>query len=151
MITFLEQTHSILRYVVLFLLLWSVIHSFIKYRKKDSYTSTDDSLYLSTFIFTHIQLLIGLVLYFMGPKGYSFFKMDMGDLMSNAFSRFYAIEHPTGMLLAIILVTMGRILSKKQKEDYAKHLRIFIYFLIALVIIFISIPWPFRNLGTSWI
>jgi hypothetical protein len=75
----------------------------------------------------------------------------MGEMMASSAHRFYGIEHIFGMLVAIALITIGRIKSKKLTDDLAKHKTTFTFFLIALIIIFVTIPWPFRNMGTSWI
>lgn len=141
--------HSSLRYVILVLLVVTIINSILKLKK--GYNKTDDKLSLYTFIFTHIQLLIGLGLYFLGPKGVNLFSAGMSEVMSTSGLRFFAIEHMFGMLVAIALITIGRIKMKKLTEAYAKHKTILIYYGIALIIILITIPWPFRGFGHGWI
>jgi hypothetical protein len=71
--------------------------------------------------------------------------------MKDSVARFYAVEHMTGMLIAIILITIGRGVSKKDIPDGVKHKRTFWFFLVALVIILASVPWPFRaGIARPW-
>jgi len=65
--------------------------------------------------------------------------------------RFYSVEHLAGMLIAIILITIGYSSAKRLKEDRLKFKKIFTFYLIGLILILASIPWPFRSeLGGSW-
>ena len=93
-------------------------------------------------ISVHVQLVLGLVLYFISPK-VNF------DQISNSLTRFYTIEHTVGMLLAIVLVTVGRSRSRRMSGDALKHRTVAIFYGIGLLLILVSIPWPFRNLGAG--
>jgi hypothetical protein len=99
----------------------------------------DRKLALFTMVIAHVQLLIGFSLYFM--RGWHDLIGEMGD----AFIRFRALEHPLGMLIAIILITMGYGRVKRGENDAAKFKAVKVFFGLALVIILISIPWPFRE------
>ncbi len=98
-------------------------------------------------ILVHLQLVIGLILYSISPK---VLLKDIGSTMKDPLFRFFAVEHLIGMLIAIIIITIGRSKSKKINEDIKKHKIIFVYYLIGLVIIFMSIPWPFLKSFGSW-
>jgi len=135
----LLRAHSGLRYVVLGLLIAAV---FAAYSNWQSNKQGDSKIYLFALIATHTQLLIGLILYFMSPK------VDF-SLISNKVFRFYSIEHVFMMLIAIVLITVGRVRSKKV-EGADKHRTILYFYAMALVIILAAIPWPFRNLGAGW-
>ncbi|MCD8529279.1 MAG: hypothetical protein LRY27_04845 [Chitinophagales bacterium] len=141
--------HSFMRWLILIALVWSIFSSYKKWKANDVFTKQDNTLNLVTFIFAHVQLLLGLALYFMGNKGMNYFGME--DFMKNSMMRFFAIEHIFGMLIAIGLITFGRIKMKKLTDATAKHKTIFIYYLIALLIILVTIPWPFRGFGNGWI
>jgi hypothetical protein len=151
MLTGLQHTHSLLRYILLIALIATVVNSFLKMRGKKPFVALDNKLSLYTFIFTHTQLLIGIVLYAISPLVKGAWAMGMGNMMASSVHRFYGIEHAFGMIIAISLITLGRIKSKKLNDDLAKHKTTFVYFLIALIILLVTIPWPFRNMGTSWI
>ena len=100
-------------------------------------------------ISAHTQLLLGLILWFFGDVGFKLVRNtgDFGALMKDDVARFWTMEHNLGMLAAIILITIGRGVSKKNITDAAKHKRSFWFFFIALVLILISIPWPGRDAG----
>ena len=142
--------HSALRYLILIALVITIVNAFLKMKGKKPFAPIDDKLSLITFILSHMQLLLGLALYFIGAKGMSLFANGMGEVMKTSVLRFFAVEHIFGMLIAIVLITMGRVRSKKQSNDVAKHKTIFVYYLIALIIIIVSIPWPFRGFGQAW-
>ena len=135
----LLHAHSGLRYVVLGLLIAAIIAAYSNWQ---SGKQGDSKIYLFAFISTHVQLLIGLILYAMSPK------VNFG-LISDKLFRFYSIEHGFMMLIAIVLITVGRIRSKKL-EGAARHRTVLYYYSLALVIILAAIPWPFRNLGSGW-
>jgi ABC-type arginine/histidine transport system permease subunit len=134
----LLRAHSGLRYVVLALLIAAIVIAFSKWQKSEN---SDSKVYLFALIATHTQLLIGLILFFMSPK-VNF------DLIKEKVFRFYSIEHGFMMIIAVILVTMGRARAKKlQGAD--KHRTILVFYSMALIIILAAIPWPFRNLGAG--
>lgn len=94
-------------------------------------------------ISAHTQLLVGLILYFTSPM------VQFGNT-ANAEIRFFTMEHSTMMIVAIVFMTLARILSKKGKTDSAKFMRLFIFSLLALLIIFMAIPWPFSHVARPW-
>lgn len=139
----LIHAHSGLRYVVLALLLFAIFKAFTK---KSTYTESDRKLNLFTLIATHTQILIGFVLYFMSEK-----VRFVGETMSDAFLRFFALEHVFGMVFAAVLITIGHSKSKKADSAEVKNKKIAVFYTIALVLILASIPWPFREaLGGKW-
>ena len=140
MLTGFGHLHSANRYILLALLLVVIITSFLKWKGKKEYTKQDNKLNLLTFIFAHLQLLLGFVLYF--SKGWHNFFLDY---KGESFLRFFGIEHMVGMLIAITLITLGRIKGKKIEDSMRRHKLTFWYFFIALIIILITIPWPFRE------
>lgn len=100
-------------------------------------------------ITAHIQLLAGLILYLISDivkTGLS----DMGGAMKDPALRFWTVEHILGMVIAIALITLGRMGLKKADNDISKHKNIAIYFLIGLFILLISIPWPFSAISRPW-
>lgn len=145
MLTGIIHAHSGLRWILLVLLIAAITNAFKKWKNKEKFVDLDNKLSLFTLIFAHIQLLLGLFLFFKSPK-----VMLSGLDMANAVARFFTVEHTLGMLAAIILITVGRIQSKKITDDALKHKKIFVMFLIALLLILVSIPWPFRGLGSNW-
>lgn len=146
MLTGLNHLHSSLRYVIVILFILSILSAFIKWRGKKGFTKGDKMLYMFTMVFCHIQLVIGLILYF-GYEHYRSFSTE-GAMKISAL-RFFAMEHFAGMLLGIILVTVGHSLAKRTVDEVKKHQKIFIFYTISFLVIFFSIPWPFlKDFGT---
>ncbi|MBS1919100.1 MAG: hypothetical protein JST17_02495 [Bacteroidetes bacterium] len=140
--------HSGLRWVVLLLLLIVVFRSATA--GKRPFNSTDKKYGLFAMIVCDIMLLIGIYQWVAGSLGLSNLQNNsMKDIMQNATLRFFSIEHPIGMLIAIVMVHIGRIYSKKNLPDAVKHKRILLFFGLALLIILVSLPWPFREAGVG--
>lgn len=141
----LQHLHSVNRWVVLVLLLLTIITAFQGWFGKKAYTEGDRKKALFTLIFTHVQLILGLILYFISPH------VKNGGGMKDSFWRFYAVEHLALMVIAIILITAGYALAKRKATDLAKFKTTAIYYVIALLLILAGIPWPFRAaLGGGW-
>ena len=139
----LVHAHSGLRWLVLGLLIYAIYNAF---SSKTSYEKRDKMINLFAMISLHIQLVLGLILYYTSGN----VSFDSG-WMKNAVTRFYGMEHLLGMLLAIIVVTVGRKMAEKQEEPEQKNKKILVWYTIGLVLILASIPWPFREaLNGSW-
>ncbi len=143
MLNGLIHAHSGLRWVVLALLVAATFMSLLKWRSNAPYTEGGRKLNLFTMIFMHIQLLLGLALFFMSGR------VDFSQ-MKDAMFRFFSVEHSVMMLLAIALVTIGYSKSKKATEEAKKYKTVFIYYGIALLLVLVAIPWPFRGWGNGW-
>lgn len=141
--------HSLLRWAIIILLIVNISRSLLH---KNSYTNTDRSWNLRLVIITHITLLVGLYQYFFGPKGFALVKaFGMKAVMKDAQLRFWVIEHLTGMIIAIVLITITSSISKAVFEsDTKKHRKLFWLYAIALFVIFASVPWPFRFHEIPW-
>jgi hypothetical protein len=137
--------HSGTRWIVLILLLFTILNSYSNWKTGKSFGVKDKLSALLTLIFTHIQLLVGLILYFMSP----WVRFGSG-MMSDAKLRFYTIEHFIMMIAAVAVITIGYSRSKKAENDKVKHRKLFVWYLIALLIIMAAIPWPFRIDGANW-
>ena len=140
----LKHAHSGLRWVVLALLLYAIYNAYSGWKSGRSYADSDRKVNLFTMISAHIQLLIGLVLWIMGGR----FNIN-GDVMKDAALRFFAVEHFTLMLIAIILISIGNGKAKRAAEDVKKFKSSFWFFLIGLVLILVAIPWP-PKYGAGW-
>jgi hypothetical protein len=154
MYTGLLHLHSFLRWVILILEIIAIYKSFTGMTGGRPFTAGDRKAGLFLMISAHTQLLVGLYLYLAGPWGLAnISNLGFGEAMKDPVTRFYGIEHIFGMLVAIVLITIGKGVAKKAIPDAAKHKRSFWFFLVALVIILATIPWPFRVVGAGrhWI
>lgn len=148
MYNILLRVHSIGRWILLLLLLIAIFNSLVAGRRPWIRSDARTGSILT--IFADIMLLIGLALWYFGDWGFKMIKsMGMSAVMKNATIRFFAIEHLAMMLIAIILLHIGKAQGKKPISDRAKHRRTVVFYLIALILILISIPWPFRAVGAG--
>ena len=139
----LVHAHSGLRWIALILLVAAVVTAISRWQSRSSYTDGNRKLYLFTLISVHTQLVIGLILLFISPK-VNF------SMISDKLYRFYSVEHTAGMLIAIILITIGYSRSKRASIDTTKHRLVSIFYGLGLLLILVSIPWPFRIVGAGW-
>jgi hypothetical protein len=145
--------HSILRWVLLVLLVVAIVKSYSGMMAGSSFTEGDRKVGLFLMIAAHTTLMLGLVLWFFGAFGLALVEDNgMGAVMKNAVMRYWVVEHFVGMLIAIALITIGRGVAKKSIPDANKFKRAFWLFLVALIIILATIPWPFRTgVGRPWL
>lgn len=145
----LVHVHSVGRWIVLLLLLIAIFNSLVAGNRP--FIKSDNRTGLLLTIFADLMLLIGLALWYFGPKGYEAMQSGggMGEIMKEPGSRFFVVEHFVGMLVALILIHIGKAQAKKKISDKAKHRRTLIFYLLALLIILASVPWPFRQVGAG--
>lgn len=137
--TGLLHLHSTLRWVALILLVVTVVGAL---RGGQSFTEGARKRGLFTMIALHLQLVFGFVLYFAGNNGVALFQQ--ANVMKDSVLRFFAVEHMMGMVVGIVLGTLGHSLVKRTNGDQAKYRKQALFFGLALLVIVASIPWPFR-------
>jgi len=137
----LLHLHSGFRYIVLLLVLLAIIRAWLGWLGKVTYSESHRKLNLFALISVHTQLLIGILLYFVSP-----FVKFSSDTMKDATTRYWTVEHLTGMLIAIVLITIGHARSKRGATSDAKHKSIAIFYTLALIVIAIIIIFSKRGL-----
>lgn len=142
----LIHMHSIFRWVALILIVMAIIDAVIKLRAKYKPVVKDSKWKLFAMIVLHVQFIIGLILYFISPKVI----FDAAS-MKNSMQRFFLVEHIALMIIAIVLITVGHLKSKRAVDNIRKQKLVIVYYGIGLLLILLSIPWPFRNLGAGWL
>jgi hypothetical protein len=145
--TGLLHLHNLLRWVIIILLLVSIFKAISGWKNKKVFSAGDRRIWLFTLISAHITLLIGLYQWLWGRFGIISTKLPEGiSLMKDKFYRFFWVEHPTFMILAIVMITLGYGMAKKQVPDEVRYKRAFWFFFIALLMILVAVPWPFREI-----
>jgi hypothetical protein len=94
-----------------------------------------------------IQLLLGLLLYFVVSPNMREILNNFGGAMKDPGVRFWAVEHSSSMFLAIALAHVGRVLARKALTPASKRTRLLICFGAATVLIILGMPWPGRPGG----
>lgn len=140
--------HNLLRWAVLVFGILAVVGALGGLLSKRTYKNSDNKLSLFFMISCDIQLLLGLILYFTG-MWFENFKSNPAAIMKDTAQRFFAVEHALMMIIAWLLVHIGRSLVKRTDSDAGKHKRTLIFFGIALLLILAMIPWPFRQPGIA--
>ncbi|HXD76484.1 MAG TPA: hypothetical protein VN616_01690 [Puia sp.] len=145
--------HSLLRWIILILLIAAIIKSLGGMRSGRVFNNGDRKVGLFLMISAHTTFLLGLILWLFGAFGLALINnQGMQAVMKNGVTRYWVVEHFFGMLVAIVLITIGRSAARKSIPDAAKFKKQFWLFLIALIIILVTIPWPFRaGVGRPWI
>ncbi|MDZ7718798.1 MAG: cytochrome B [Balneolaceae bacterium] len=134
--------HSLLRWFVLISLIYTMFLAYKGWFSNLTYTPRHDKIRNITVIIVHVQLLVGLVLYGISPVIRQLFS-NFGEAVQQSALRFYGMEHSILMILAVVFITIGSAKAKRLTEDVKKFKSIAVWFTIGLILILITIPWPF--------
>ena len=135
------HAHSGFRWLVLLLVIFVVIKSLAGFFGRKPYAKLDNILSASFTGLMHLQLLLGLILYFfLSPLTQAAFE-DFGSAMRTSELRFWAVEHLVLMLLAVIAAQVGRSISKKSTDSKVKFRFQAIFYGISLLLMLLGIPW----------
>jgi hypothetical protein len=134
--------HSWLRWLVLLAALVAIARAIGGVNTRRPWTPLDDRAGMWLTAALDFQMLLGLILYiFLSPVTQSAF-VDMAAAMKAAPIRFFAVEHPVGMIVAIALAHVGRVRVRKAADSQSKHKRALIFFGLSLLVLLLSTPWP---------
>ncbi len=137
----IQTLHSYLAYIALLMLFLATANAIMGLVGNKMFTMGKDlRLSLFALILIHIQLLVGLILFFVSPNGLDAIQaLGMGGLSSEA--RLLALEHPLINIIAVVLITIGWSRHKKFMEGNKKFKSIAIFYGLGLVFILSRIPW----------
>lgn len=137
--------HSFTRWLVLSSLLFAIFRSYRGWLLKKPYLRFDNALRHTTATMAHIQLVLGIWLYFISPIVF-YFIHNFNRAVHERAIRFFGMEHITMMLIGITVITIGSIKAKRKTTDMEKFKTMAIWFTVALLIILSSVPWSFSPL-----
>lgn len=132
--------HSLLRYAVLLTLLYAVIMNLRGWLRGSPIRTGDRLVTILAMVLCHVQLVIGLALYGMNWK-----VLNGRELAP--FHKFIKYEHAATMIIAVALITVGRMLSKRAKEEHIKQRHIAVFYGLGLLLVLWAIPWPIKDIG----
>ncbi len=147
MYIYLLSIHSVVRWLVLAALLYSVYRAWRGYRGGLTFSAADNSLRHWTATLAHIQLLIGFTLYFSSPL-VQYFLSDTKNAVKQPELLFFGILHIGLMFVSVLVLTIGSALAKRRESDRDKYRTMLFWFSAALFVIFMAIPWPFSPLAS---
>jgi hypothetical protein len=140
MYIYFKTVDSYWAFFVLLILVAAIFNAFIGRYTGKEFSTKDLRISLFGLIFSHIQLLIGLILYFVSPWFDQWAEIGIG-VMKDTQTRLYLVEHPLINILAIFLITMGWSMHKRQSESSKKFLRIILFYSLGLLLLLSGIPW----------
>jgi len=143
--SFLVHFHSITRWLLLLGLVLSLFIALYYFISKKTTGKAGKKIHFFTGTISHVQLLLGFYLYFLSPK-----VVFSSETMKFASTRFYAMEHSSMMIIAIILITIGMMRARRSKTEKKYFWSIFLFYLIALLLIISAIPWPSGKIPGGW-
>ena len=139
----LLNVHSYLAYAALALLVLASINAILGLTSKKLFTDKDLRISLFTMIICHIQLLVGLIVFFVSEKGFQAFAIE--GAMKNSELRLTMLEHPLVNIIALVLITIGWSKHKKEESNNGKFKKIAVFYTLGLVLILSRLPW------SSWL
>lgn len=149
MYSFVLTLHSLVRWAVVIVGIIAVIMAFVGWFGNRRWTSSNARVNMLFTTFLDLNVLLGILLYFiLSPLTRSALQ-NMGDAMEDSTVRFYTIEHWLIMILALIIAHIGSSRAKKAADDRGKFKQAAIFFTIAMILIFLGIPWPFLASGAG--
>ena len=134
--------HSLVRWLVLIGLIFAIIRAVRGWFLKKEFSRLDNSVRHWAATVAHIQLVLGVWLYFISPIA-RYFLHNYKDAVHQREMRFFGMEHSLMMMTAIVIITIGSAKAKRRKTDIEKFKTMAVWFSIGLLIILTSIPWPF--------
>jgi heme A synthase len=137
----LQALHSYWAYLVFIILVIATVNALYKLLSGKEFSAFDFRISLFTLIVSHIQLIIGIVLFFIGDYLGMIKETGMGEVMKNAALRDKIIEHPTTMIIAIALITIGYSKHKKKLTSKPKFKMLAVFYTLALLLVVAKIPW----------
>jgi hypothetical protein len=137
--------HSLFRWLVVISLLYAICRSYIGWRFDRGFSKFDNVIRHTTATIAHIQLILGVWLYFVSPV-VDYFLHNFKDAVHLREIRFFGMEHSLMMFTAVVIITIGSAKAKRKPTDKEKFKTMAIWFAIALFIILLNIPWKFSPL-----
>lgn len=137
--------HSYWAYLVLLIIILATINALKGFFTKSEFKSQDFRISLFALIATHIQIILGILVYIYSPFAMGAIKeQGMSAVMKDSMMRLFSIEHPLIMLIAVVLITIGYSKHKKKEDSNSRFKTLAIFYTIALVLVLSRIPW------TNW-
>lgn len=145
MYPYLLALHSVFRWLVLLSLFFAIYRSYRGWMTGAAYSKFDNGVRHWSATIAHVQLVLGICLYFVSPL-VDYFLHHFKEAVHEREIRFFGMEHSLMMILGIIVITIASMVSKRQPTDTKKFRALALGYTLALLIILSSVPWPFSPL-----
>lgn len=147
MYQYILSAHSVFRWLVVLSMLAIIVRSYFGWYFDRKYTLFDEQFRRITTSIVHIQLVLGIILYFVSPL-IQFFLSDPDNAMKDRQTRFFGMEHSLVMLMAVIIISAGSVKAKRSPTDKGKFKTTVIWFSAGFVMILNMIPWVFSPMAS---
>ncbi|RDC65085.1 hypothetical protein [Adhaeribacter pallidiroseus] len=137
--------HSWVRWLVLVSLLLALFYAYRGWFTNKPFTKSDNTIRNLATSFAHIQILLGLCLYYISPIT-TYFLHNFKEAVHQREIRFFGMEHSSVMFIALVVITIGSSKAKRHSQDKQKFKIMALWFTIGLLLILSSIPWAFSPL-----
>lgn len=137
--------HSLVRWLVLISLLFAVYRGFRGWRSGNLFSAFDNAVRHWTATIAHIQLILGLWLYFISPLT-DYFMNHFSEAVHERTLRFFGMEHSLVMFVAITVITIGSAKARRQLTSKGKYKTMALWYTVGLFLILTSVPWAFSPL-----
>jgi hypothetical protein len=143
--------HNLTRWLVVIFAILAVYGAFRGWFKKLEWVKRDDRAGILFTSMLDLQVLWGLVLYFLFSPTTPLMIANFSGAMKDPTTRFFGLEHVLSMVVGLVLAHVGRAVSRKAKDAPAKFRSAAIWYTISILTILAAIPWPFVSVARPWL
>ncbi len=141
--------HNLVRWLLIVFVGWGVARGFRGWIGKREWTQTDNRIGLVIFLLFIVQLLVGVISFFLNAFTPTLDLLGLGSSATMP-ERLLMWLHLTVMMVAMLMAVIGRVVTKRTKDGLKKHKRSAIWLSLALVLMLAATPWPFMAFGYPW-
>ena len=138
-ISLIKGFHTIISITFSVIAVWLLIRSVRGIIKGKPYIALDKYLSYGFIITLYLQLIFGLILFANPDSGGGNNYAGVEGALKMASKRFWPIEHIVLMLFALLIANLGLLFSSQSHLDKEKHKKILTYYVIALIMIAVSL------------
>lgn len=132
--------HSVVRWAVLLAAAWATMAALSGLRSRRAFTRKARVPGIVLAAVVDVQLLLGLALW-LGLSPHA--------LTAGARSHYWTFAHPLAGLAVVALVHVGSARSRRMLDDASRWQTASRFYLAALVVTVLAIPWPLLGMGRS--
>ena len=144
----INTLHSYNRYLILLALVYVLFRAWSGWMGKKRFEKADNTASVALLGLAHLQLVLGLIQYFVTSAYTRAGMADMGAAMKNEWLRYFTVEHAFTMILAVVFIQVGRTTSKKAMTDELKHKKLAIWTTVAALLIMVTLAMKGLLIGT---
>ncbi len=145
--------HNLNRWLVSGVGIWSALFVTYGWLSKRLWTS-QHTFWVRLFAWIGaVQFVLGLFLYLLPGAFIQSLLQNMAwaQIMKDRLLRFFTLEHPTTMLIAIVVANIAAATARRVERERERFAWTAILLILALVLILGTIPWPGSSYARPWL